>query len=161
MKQQLNDLRLRQVDESLKHWEGLLNQAPPHGGWVKSIRQALGMSASQLGRRMGLSRQGVTDIEKREVRRVVTLAALEKAAEAMNAELVYAIVPRKSLTATVRDQARTAADRQLKSVAHSMRLEAQDVSPDEYAKQLAESQEKLLRDWSRHIWDEEVPSPRK
>jgi predicted DNA-binding mobile mystery protein A len=160
MRQQLNDLRLRQVDESIKHWQGLLNQTPPKGGWVKSIRQALGMSTSQLGRRMGLSRQGVTDLEKREVRRVVTLAALMKAAEAMNAELVYAIVPRKSLAEAVRDQARTTADRQLKRVAHSMRLEAQHVSSDEYAKQLGEAQEKLLRNWSRHIWDEGDPSPR-
>lgn len=79
----------------------------------------------------------------------------------MNAELVYAIVPRKSLAETVRGQARTVAERQLKRVAHSMGLEAQDVSRDEYANQLAESQERLLRNWSRHIWDEEGSSQRK
>jgi predicted DNA-binding mobile mystery protein A len=158
MRTELNDLRLRQVDESTRPFAALADLHPPAGGWVKSIRQALGMSVSQLGRRMGLTRQGVADLEKREAQRGVTLAALQKAADAMNAELVYAIVPRKSLTQTLRDQARTTADRQLRRVAHSMRLEAQNVSPEEYASQLSENQEKLLQTWSRQIWDEEDPS---
>src|SRR5579859_5403104 len=141
MSQELKNLRLRQVDASIRPWASLLNRTPPRGGWVRSIRQALGMSASQLGRRMGLSRQAIADLERREVHGTATLAALEKAAEAVNAELVYAIVPRKSLAETVRAQARTVADEQLKRVAHSMRLEAQDVSPDEYANQLAERED--------------------
>lgn len=160
MTQELKGLRLRQVDETIKSWAELPSRAAPKGGWVRTIRQALGMSTSQLGRRMGLTRQGIADLERREAQRAVTLAALEKAAAAMSAELVYAIVPRQSLAETIRAQARATADRQLKTVAHSMRLEAQDVSRGEYANQLAERQEKLLRNWSRHIWDDEGPSQR-
>lgn len=119
------------------------------------------MSAAQLGRRMGLTRQGVADLERRESQGAVTLTALQKAAEAMNAAAVYAIVPRQSLAETIRAQARTIAEKQLKRVDHSMLLEAQDVSREEYANQLAEHQDRLLRDWSRHIWDEEDVSRKK
>jgi predicted DNA-binding mobile mystery protein A len=158
---ELKGLLLRQVDESLKPWVGLLEKAPPSGGWVRSIRQALGMSTSQLGRRMGLTRQGVADLERREAKGAVTLTALQKAADAMNAVVVYAIVPRKSLAETIRVQARATAEQQLKRVDHSMLLEAQDVSREEYANQLAEHQDRLLRTWSRHIWDEEDVSRKK
>lgn len=161
MTKQLKELRLRQMDESLRPWIGLSNNAVPQGGWIKSIRQALGMSAAQLGNRMGLSRQGVADLERREARQAVTLAALEKAARAMNAKLVYAIVPHESLAETVRAQAQAVAGKQLDRVAHTMRLEAQDVAREEYAIQLAESTGQLLANWSRHIWDEEDSSRRK
>lgn len=161
MTQQLKELRLRQMDETIRPWIGLRRSNPPTGGWIKSIRQALGMSATQLGNRMGLSRQGIADLEKREAQRAVTLAVLEKAAEAMNARLVYAIVPRESLEETVRAQARAVADEQLSRVAHTMLLEAQDVSSEEYANQLAERAAKLLANRSRHIWDEGDLSRRK
>lgn len=161
MQEQLKNMRLRQVDESIKPWRALMDQPPPRGGWVRSIRQALGMSAAQLGTRLGLSRQGVADLERREVGHTVTLAALEKAAEAMDAKLVYAIVPRETLETTRRAQARRRAELQLRRIAHSMRLEAQAVSGEEYRTQLEENERALLRDWSRQIWDMEGPSTRK
>lgn len=155
MRQELKSLRLRQMDQSLKPWSALISQPPPRGGWLRSIRQALGMSTAQLGRRMGLSRQSIAELERRETSGAVTLATLEKAAKAMNANLVYAIVPRKSLTETVTEQARKRAENELRRVAHTMRLEAQDVSQEEFAHQLEDKQERLLRNWSRRIWDEE------
>jgi predicted DNA-binding mobile mystery protein A len=160
MNKELKNLRLRQVDAILRQWTALHERERPSGGWIRSIRQALGMSTTHLARRMGISRQGVAELERREASGGATLASLEKAAKAMNAELVYAIVPRKALADMLRAQARTKAEHQLGRVAHSMRLEAQDVSDDEVASQLAELQDKLLRNWSRHIWDEEEPFPR-
>jgi predicted DNA-binding mobile mystery protein A len=110
---------------------------------------------------MGLTRQGVADLERREVQGAVTLNSLQKAARAMNAVVVYAIVPRQSLAETIRAQARAIAEKQLKRVDQSMLLEAQDVSREEYANQLAENQDRLLRNWSRQIWDEEDVSRKK
>jgi len=110
MRDDLHALRLRQIKESLRPWESLSGQPTPVGGWIRSIRQALGMSAAQLGARLGLTRQGVADLERREVSRGATLAALEKAAEALDADLVYAIVPRTSLSKMLRKQARKRAE---------------------------------------------------
>ncbi len=157
MHEQLNSIRMRQVEESIQPWRALVDQPRPRGGWVRSIRQALGMSAAQLGNRLGLSRQGVADLERREVGHAVTLGALEKAAEAMNATLVYAIVPRETLETTRRAQARKKAGLQLERIAHSMKLEAQAVSKMEYMRQLEENERALLRNWSRQLWDAEDP----
>lgn len=160
MKSQLKALRLRQMDETIRPWADLVGNDPPKGGWVRSIREALGMSAAQLGARMGLSRQGVADLERREGDRAVTLAALEKAAAAMNAKLVYAIVPRQSLTETIGAQARSVAERELDRIAHSMHLEDQGVASAEHASQVRERQDELLATWSRQIWSaEEISSP--
>jgi predicted DNA-binding mobile mystery protein A len=161
MNKELKNLRLRQVDQALRQWMALHAHDRPSGGWIRSIRQALGMSTTHLARRMGISRQGVAELERREVSGGATLASLEKAARAMGAELVYAIVPRSPLADTLRAQARRRAEHYLGRVAHSMRLEAQDVSHEETSSQLAELQDRLLRNWSRHIWDEEEPSPRR
>jgi len=128
---------------------------------VQSIRQALGMSASQLGHRLGLSRQGVADLERREVGSAVTLAALERAAAAMDARLVYAIVPCHSLEKTRQAQAHKRAEQRLRRIAHSMHLEAQAVSKQEYLTQLAENEQMLLDSWSRHLWDAEDLLPAK
>ena len=161
MNKELKNLRLRQVDEALRPWAPLSSSERPRGGWIRSIRQALGMSTTQLARRLGISRQGVADLERREASRTATLAALDQAARAMNGQLIYAIVPRKPLADTLRAQARAKAEEQVRRVSHSMHLEAQDVSRDEVANQLSETEERLLRNWSRHIWDEEEPFHRR
>src|SRR3989338_4545504 len=77
----------------------------PHDGWVKTIRLALGMTAAQLGKRLGMSQQGAIDLERREKDGSITLAKLGKAAAALNCELKVGFVPRPSLEETVRIQA--------------------------------------------------------
>ena len=113
------------------------------------------MSGPQLGRRLGWTRQAVRDLERREVDGAVTLSALAQVARAMDADLVYALVPRTGLEEARRARAREVAEREVGRVAHSMRLEAQGVSKKEYRRQVAEREEELLRTWSRRIWDDD------
>jgi predicted DNA-binding mobile mystery protein A len=115
------------------------------------------MSRSQLGLRLGLTRQGVERLEQREADNSITLAALAGAARALDAELVYGIVPRTSLEEFRRAQARAIAEKELRRVAHTMRLESQDVPKAEYERQVAELQDELLRSWSKRLWDEVLP----
>ena len=61
---------------------------PPHG-WVKAIREALGMSAQKLADRMGVSRPRVAMIEKAEKTGATSLKTLRETAEAMDCVLVY------------------------------------------------------------------------
>lgn len=125
----------------------------PQAGWVRTLRETLGMSLAQLALRLGLTRQGVAELEIREREQTITLAALRKAADAMDADLVYALVPRKPLGTIVRDQARLAAIEYFKRVTHSMRLEDQGVPGTEVDAQVRALQEKLLSDWPRRMWD--------
>jgi len=156
MNKSLVNLRLRQMESLTLPWRALAGREAPSGGWIRAVRQALGMSAAQLGRRLSVTRQAVAELERGEGRRTITLATLERAANALDANLVYALVPRQSLSETRRLRARQQAERQLARVAHSMRLEEQEVSPEEHEAQVAELQERLLSTWSRSLWDDDA-----
>lgn len=104
----------------------------PRAGWVRAIRDALGMSAAELGHRLGVSHPAVFELERSERNGTARLDTLRRAAEAMDCELVYAFIPRYGLEKTVRAQAQEIADEDLRRVAHTMALESQaePVTPD-------------------------------
>lgn len=108
----------------------------PHRGWIRAVREALGMSTTELGRRMGVSQQSVVELEQGEGRSTVQLDTLARAAAAMDCELVYAIVPRTSLEEIVQARAHGKARQLLSTVDHHSRLEDQSVSDAELAAQV-------------------------
>lgn len=142
----------RQVEKKLIPWRQVPKK-PPMGGWIKTIRQALGMNAAQLARRMNLTRQGLAELEIREKESSVTLAALSKAADAMDCDLVYAIVPRSELGAILESKARSRAEADVKKVTHTMRLEDQEVPAEEEERLIQERTADLLSRNSRKIWE--------
>jgi predicted DNA-binding mobile mystery protein A len=103
---------------------------PPPKGWVRAIRDALGMSGAQLGQRVGVSAQTVDALEKSETAGTLQLKNLRRLAEAMDCTLVYALVPNRPLTQMVDERAREIALHDLSRVAHTMRLEAQETGGD-------------------------------
>jgi len=112
------------------------------------------MSTSQLGARLGVTRQAVADLEHREAEGTVTLAALRKAAAAVECTLVYAVVPRRPMTDILRDRARDVAAKRLRRVAHSMRLEDQIVSDQETERQVEDLADDILRESPRDFWND-------
>jgi predicted DNA-binding mobile mystery protein A len=75
-------------------------------GWMRAVRQAIGLPVVELARRMGVAESQVFRLEESEQEGRVRVATLRRAAEAMGCELVYALVPREgklaSLAATQR-----------------------------------------------------------
>lgn len=138
-----------------KQFEGisLKNTTRPPKGWLRAIRDALGLTSRQLASRMGKTHTTITALEKGEVAGTTTLNSLRDAAEAMNCTLVYAIVPNQSLEAMVRAQSRKLAEAQLARVNHTMRLEDQAVARSDLTDQINRLAEDLSRDGSR-IWEE-------
>ena len=126
--------------------------ARPPRGWVKAIREALGMTAEQLAIRIGVTRPRVHEIEKNEVSGSITLDSLARAANALDCQLVYALIPRKPLEAMSYERAVVCARAQLKSAAHSMALEDQAVDEKDQKSQL-ESLAKALQGSSK-IWQQ-------
>jgi predicted DNA-binding mobile mystery protein A len=141
----------RQVEQRLLQWY-TVDRQPPAKGWVNTIRQALGMSTSQLAERLGMTRQGVDDLEARERDSSTSLAALKKAADAMDCDFVYAIVPRTSVAESVRGQARRKAAAEMRRVAHTMILENQATTPGEVDRLIEERADQLLRTSRRALW---------
>lgn len=118
----------KNLDFRLSEGRGLRQKlARPNQGWIRAIRQALGMTAEQLGRRMGVTQATLSGLEASEINGSIRLATLRKAAEAMNCTLVYALVPYTSLEEIVQNQARKVATEQLKPVEHTMLLENQSL----------------------------------
>jgi len=153
MDKKLKQLRMRQTEARLRPWRALAADPRPSQGWVRTIRHAIGMTSTQLAARLGVTRQAVAELERREADGSATLAALQKAADAMHCDVVYALVPRQELSATIREQARKRAEETLGKVAHTMRLESQDVGHDELRHQVEEMASEWTSDWSRLIWD--------
>jgi predicted DNA-binding mobile mystery protein A len=98
----------------------------PPKGWIRAIRDALGMTGVQFARRLRIRPQSVDALEQSEATGSIQLKTLRRAAEALDCTLVYALVPKTSLVGAVEDRARKIAVRDLGRVAHTMKLEAQD-----------------------------------
>lgn len=145
-----DDLRLRQLDSALEPWKALRSR--PQAGWIRTIREALGMSLRQLAVRSNVSKTGVDAVERNEAKGAVQLASLVRLAAAMDCELVYAIVPRTSLDAFVNEEATKAAERLVGRVADSMALEDQATTEGE-RQQLVREQASRLREDLGRIWD--------
>lgn len=147
-------LARKSLDRRLATLRGEPLLAPPNG-WIKAIREALGMTTRQLAARMGAAPSRVTTIEKAEVTGSTTIKTLREAAEAMNCTLVYAIVPTSTLDDILRDQAAKKADVELARHHHTMRLENQAMDK----RDLAAERERLVSDMLagslRRVWDEE------
>lgn len=100
--------------------------APPRLGWVRAIRDALGMTAAELAARMGVTGPAIRSLEKKELDGGARLSSLRRAAEAMDCTLVYAFIPNTTLQQTVERQAASILDEQMGRVRQTMALEAQE-----------------------------------
>jgi predicted DNA-binding mobile mystery protein A len=145
---------IRHIDRRFASLRALANSPRPSKGWLRAIRNALGMTSAQLARRLGVSQPRIVELEQSEVSGKVTLNTLQRAAEALGCRLVYVLVPEKPLAETVRDRAELLAQRQQSDVEHTMRLEDQAVSSKTASRELRERLiEQLLRRPAR-LWDE-------
>ena len=126
----------------------------PAKGWLRAVREALGMTGKQFARRLGVSAPRVTVLEKDELSGGVTLNTMRQAAEALDCIFVYAVVPRESLTDIVRKHARSLACKRLARVSHSMLLEAQQLTGEEQRKMLASEIEELTRNMPKELWED-------
>ena len=86
-------LQIQQLNTKMLAYASLQKVAPPPTGWIKAIRNAIGMSMLQLGNRLSITKQSVQDIERREKDGSITIKALREAARALDMQLVYGFVP--------------------------------------------------------------------
>lgn len=128
MKNEIVKMAQYRLDARFAKASNLYALHPPHRGWIKAIREALGMTAVQLARRMGVPSAAVGRIERSEAAGTVKLSALQRAAAALDCRLVYALVPNTPLEAKVQKRRREIAETLLRRVEHPMLLENQAVT---------------------------------
>jgi predicted DNA-binding mobile mystery protein A len=85
----------RELDEALLPFRLARKGACGGAGWLKSVRQALGLPVDEVARRMGVRRWEVHRLEKAEKDSRIMLSSLRRAAKGLGCELVYALAPKE------------------------------------------------------------------
>jgi predicted DNA-binding mobile mystery protein A len=146
----------RQLDKQLEQLRPLISLERPPKGWLRAIREALGMTRKQLGRRMNITPQAVEEFEKHEDSYKVSLNTLQQAAKALNCKIFYVLIPEKPLEQTVNLQMKKKATEIVKHVSHSMCLEEQGTSQEEAQSQVLKVIDTIKsRKNISLIWEEE------
>lgn len=138
------------LDERLAQFGQAEQHRAPTRGWIRAIREALGMTTAQLARRLGIRQPSIIDLERSEEKGSIELATLRRVAEALDCSLVYALVPNQPLETTIRARARAFLRRRRAPIEHTMLLEDQSVAGPVSERQIDE----IIRETSpRRFWD--------
>ena len=149
-----NKLVREQLQTTINKYKKMSNIPIPSKGWIRAIRNALGMSGRQLAERMGVSRQRVSFIEKQEIDVTTTLNTMRRTAEALDSVFVYGIVTRFTLDKIIKMRANQIAVNRLNRVSHTMLLEDQALSEDENKKMLTQMIKEICDEPPSNLWDE-------
>jgi predicted DNA-binding mobile mystery protein A len=144
MNRQFRTLRLSQLDRNLIDGRSLPPR--PKDGWIASVREALGVSLAEIGKRLQTTRQTVQEFERAEAEDRITLGALRRVADAMGCDLIYVFLPKSgSFTELGERSAREDAAKDVHRVIHTMALE--DQKPENTTQLIEdEAQQRLNRD---------------
>jgi predicted DNA-binding mobile mystery protein A len=147
-------LARKQLERRLSPLRELELAAPPKG-WIKAIRESLGMTARQLAARMGVGPSRIPVIEKAEVSGSTTVRTLRPAAAAMDCAFVYAFVPIEPLDDILRRRATQNARSDVSRLDHTMRLENQALLKSDLDAELQRAIDRILSSSLRGLWEEE------
>lgn len=149
---QEQQLQLRQIDHDLKKLSSI-NIQKPRTGWINTIRTAISMSTSQLAKRLNISQQAVSNLEKREQEETITLAKLREIGEKLNLELVYGFVSKSSLEKMIQERAKEIATDIVMKTNQQMILEDQKVEYRKLEKAIKSRAEDIAKKIPKYLWD--------
>lgn len=123
-------------------------EIPPQG-WLKTIREFLGMTTVQLAKKINVAQPRVVALEKNE--RNTKISTMERIADVLNCDFVYAFIPRENIDDIIYNQARKKALKILNKVNTNMGLENQLSYNEDILEDLIKE---LLNKNIARIWDE-------
>ncbi|WP_413853348.1 helix-turn-helix domain-containing protein [Candidatus Ruminimicrobium bovinum] len=122
----------------------------PLQGWIKTIRELLGMTSVQFSKKLKISQPRLAVIEKNE--KNLKLSTMKKIADELNCDFVYALVPRENVNDIIYNRAKQKALNIVTKVNNNMSLENQLSDNKEI---LEDTIEYLLSKKAAKIWDED------
>lgn len=147
-------LQIQQLNTKMQAYPSLQKVAPPPTGWIKAIRNAIGMSMLQLGNRLSITKQSVQDIERREKDGSITIKALREAARALDMQLVYGFVPNDgSLELLIERKAKELATQIVMRTNNTMKLEDQENTKQRIEKAIQERTTIIKTEMPKTLWD--------
>jgi len=149
-----NKLQLQQLNEKLAQLTDLQHVIVPPIGWIKAIRNGIGMSMEQLGKKLSITKQGVMDIEKREKQGAITIKSMQEIAKAMDMKLVYGFVPNEGdLEQMIETRAIEMATKIVERTSNTMKLEDQANSKERIEKAIKERASEIINNTPKILWD--------
>jgi predicted DNA-binding mobile mystery protein A len=153
MKKKFKDLEKKQILRKIDELSSLLPlYTRPSEGWIRTLRKALGMTMSQLAKRLNIQQSRVSEIEKAEIHDQLTLKTLLTVAQALGCRFEYAFIPEKPLRDLLKERALQVAKEKVSYISHQMALENQAISEEETEFQIKQLAEELLKE-PQKLWD--------
>jgi len=147
-------LQLEQLEQKLTAYKAAGEVPIPPTGWIKNIRSSLNMTMEQLGRKLGMTRQGVRSIEERESSGSISIKTLKEVGNAMDMQLVYGFIPKDgSMQKMIKRKANELAQRIVLRTNLNMVLEDQGNGEEKIKKAIEELAEELEREMRKALWD--------
>jgi predicted DNA-binding mobile mystery protein A len=147
-------LQIQQLSSKMQVIASIKKIAPPPTGWIKAVRTALGMSLQQLGNKISITKQSLTEIERREKEGTITLKTLRDVANGLDMELVYGFVPKDgSLDALIERKAKELAAHIVLRTSNTMKLEDQGNTNKRIEKAIRERAASIKNEMPKILWD--------
>ena len=154
MRKEIKKISRVQLDKKIRNFNRISSINIPSGSWVFSLRNALGLSLSQLAKKMNISAQSVKEIEEREKEGRITLKILKDIANALELKFVYGFsAPNSSLEKILKNQADKVAREIVERTDKNMKLEDQGNSKNRLNKAIKERARTLVDNQDKCLWD--------
>lgn len=129
-------------------------QKPPKSGWLRTIRETLGLTLEQVGKRLGIGKMAVQMTEMSEQHKTIKLETLEKFADALDCHVYYYLVPRASWSNQLEQSAEQLAKKLVASSKLHMALENQAVDDQKIIEeQIQLIKQELLMGKLSKLWE--------
>jgi predicted DNA-binding mobile mystery protein A len=149
-----NKLQFQQLNEKMLQLAGMKHVIIPPIGWIKAIRNGIGMSMEQLGKKLSITKQGVMDIEKREKEGAITIKSMQEIAKAIDMQFIYGFVPDAgSLDQMIEMRALEMATKIVQRTSNTMKLEDQENSKERIEKAIKERAAEIINKTPKILWD--------
>jgi len=147
-------LQFQQLNEKMDKLTVLQHLIMPPIGWIKAIRNGIGMSMEQLGKKLSITKQAVMDIEKREKEGAITIKSMQEIAKVIDMKFVYGFVPNAgSLEQMIETRSLEIATKIVQRTSTSMKLEDQVNSKERIEKVIKERAAEIINKTPKILWD--------
>ncbi len=141
-------MQIRALDKKTSSLSDAKNIVPKGVSWINTVREAIGMTAVQLAKRLGVTQPRIAKMEINEEN--LKLSTMKKVAQAMNCDFVYYFKPKTTFQDIVQIQAKKKAEEILLGVNLNMALENQDIQTKEAVNDMAAD---FINGNTKRIWD--------
>jgi predicted DNA-binding mobile mystery protein A len=145
---------LEQLDQKSSLLIEAMKNPVSENGWVFSVRKGLNMTLEQLGKKLGISKQGVRSIEESETNGSISIKSLKEVAKVLDMQLVYGFVPNKgSFSSYVENKSKELAQRIVMRTHQTMQLENQGNREIIIQKAIEDLAFEIKQEMRRSLWD--------